>query len=265
MGSTEENIMNDTIQVFYDELAENYHLIFENWDNSVKRHSKIFDGLIQKQKSFSGEKISLLDCSCGIGTQAIGLALMGYDVCATDISPKEIERAKREALRMNAHLSFGVADFRNLKEQVEGTFDVAITCDNSLPHLLTEEDIKLAFDNIWSKLKDNGLFLASIRNYDKIISDKPHATTPYVYDNEDGRRIIFQVWDWEDERLYKLSQFIEREHLNKWETVNNTAYYRAITRDEITRLLEEAGFSDVIWLMPEETGYHQPIVIANKK
>ena len=257
--------MSDLIQGFYDHLTENYHLIFEDWNNSVKWHSRIIDSMIQKQKSSPRAALSLLDCSCGIGTQAIGLALLGYNVHATDLSPNEIERAKREAQRLEANLTFGVADFRKLEEQVNGTFDVVISCDNSLPHLLSEEDVRLALQNIYAKLDDNGLFLASIRDYDKFIVDKPHATTPYVYDDESGRRIVFQVWDWEDDRLYKLSQFIVIEDKVNWKTVHNITFYRAITRDELTFLLKETGFSSVSWFMPEETDYHQPIVIAHKR
>ena len=64
----------------------------------------------------------MLDCSCGIGTQAIGLALRGHDVLATDLSPGAVERAAREAAAMGTHLAIGVADFTRLAEQVEGTF-----------------------------------------------------------------------------------------------------------------------------------------------
>ncbi|HSD81583.1 MAG TPA: methyltransferase domain-containing protein [Solirubrobacteraceae bacterium] len=39
----------------------------------------------------------MLDASCGIGTQAIGLARAGFTVTATDISPVSVERCAREA------------------------------------------------------------------------------------------------------------------------------------------------------------------------
>lgn len=39
----------------------------------------------------------MLDASCGIGTQAIGLARAGFTVTATDISLVSVERCAREA------------------------------------------------------------------------------------------------------------------------------------------------------------------------
>ncbi len=37
----------------------------------------------------------ILDCACGIGTQAIGLASMGYQVTASDISDGELSESKK--------------------------------------------------------------------------------------------------------------------------------------------------------------------------
>ena len=36
----------------------------------------------------------------------------------------------------------------------------------------------------------------------------------------------------------------------------------AVLRDELHDMLEEAGFSDIDWKMPAESGYYQPIVTA---
>ena len=181
---------------FYNQLAEDYHLIFEDWDTSVKRQGRVLDQIIQNQISISPNNLSVLDCSCGIGTQAIGLALLGYNVLATDFSTKAVSRAKREAKRLQANLTFGVADFRTLSDQVKGAFNIIISCDNSLPHLLDDTDLQLALRNIWSKLSDNAFFLASIRDYDQLLKEKPRATTPKVFNDETGKRIVFQICDW---------------------------------------------------------------------
>ena len=133
--------MSNSVLDFYNRLAGDYHLIFEDWDTSVKRQGKVLDRIIQSQLGISRNNLSVLDCSCGIGTQAIGLALLGYNVHATDLSPKAVSRAEREAVRLGANLTFGVADFRTLNDQIKGDFDVIISCDNSLPHLLDDRDL----------------------------------------------------------------------------------------------------------------------------
>src|SRR5262249_28346829 len=158
---------------FYDNLADNYHLIFADWKASVERQGEILDRIIRARSDVVG---SLLDCSCGIGTQAIGLAVRGYRVHATDLSPAAVERAQREAERFGVSITFGVADFRTLARQVDGVFGVVLSCDNALPHLLTDTDLELATQNIRAKLNPGGLLLASIRDYDELLTTRPRAT-----------------------------------------------------------------------------------------
>jgi hypothetical protein len=48
----------------------------------------------------------------------------------------------------------------------------------------------------------------------------------------------------------------------KCRTVHAAAVYRALRRDELTTALNEAKFNNVRWLFPAESGFHQPIVLA---
>jgi 2-polyprenyl-3-methyl-5-hydroxy-6-metoxy-1,4-benzoquinol methylase len=111
-------------------------------------------------------QISLLDCSCGIGTQAIGLAKNGYVVTATDLSPASIQGALRESESRGIKIAFGVADFRTLISDVPGEFDVVLSADNAIPHLQSDDDLILAGQNMYSKVRQDGLLVVSIRDYD---------------------------------------------------------------------------------------------------
>ena len=192
--------------------------------------------------------------------------MLGYHVHATDISPNAVYRAEREAQRLGANLTFGVADFRLLNNKVEGSFNVVISCDNSLPHLLNNDDLQLALSNILEMLDHGGFFLASIRDYDQLLKEKPRATTPAVYDDHKGKRIVFQVWNWEsDKNIYTLDHFVVRKDEDTWRTDCRSTTYRALLRDELSSILIEIGFSEITWRLPEETGYYQPIVTAIKR
>jgi 2-polyprenyl-3-methyl-5-hydroxy-6-metoxy-1,4-benzoquinol methylase len=255
--------MNNSVLDFYEQLSSNYHLIFADWQSSVLQQAEVLDKLIQnKMQQFP---LTVLDASCGIGTQAIGLAKRGYQVHATDLSPASVERARKAAEAFGVSLTFGVADLRSLETKIEGKFDVVISCDNALPHLLSNEDLQLAANNLWAKLKPNGLLIASIRDYDRVIDEKPRSTIPQVIDSPEGRRIIFQVWDWlEEGNTYKIHHFIVRQITGNWQTHQCSTQYRALLREELSLILRDAGFSDINWQMPEESGYYQPIVVARK-
>jgi ubiquinone/menaquinone biosynthesis C-methylase UbiE len=74
---------------FYDDLAAMYHLIFEDWDVSIERQGEQLSKLVHTH--WTGAS-SLLDVSCGIGTQTLALAKRGYRLTASDLSAMEQAR-----------------------------------------------------------------------------------------------------------------------------------------------------------------------------
>jgi glycine/sarcosine N-methyltransferase len=256
--------MNDPVADFYDRLAPHYPLIFADWRKSIDYQAEVLDRVIRSYITSPNSSVpQLLDCACGIGTQAIGLALRGYKVHGTDISTQAVERAKAEAVGLNAPVTFGIADFRYLDIQVPGFFDIVVCCDNALPHLLSVNDLSSAIKSMKAKLKPGGLLLASIRDYDKLVQEKPSVEMPRVFEGAEGRRIVFQVWDWEpDELVYTFSLFILTQTGGEWKTIHNQSRYRALLRGELNTALGEVGFEGIEWHMPGQTGYYQPIVTA---
>jgi SAM-dependent methyltransferase len=206
--------------------------------------------------------MQILDCACGIGTQAIGLASLGYAITASDISDGELKEAKERAFRNNVKIRFEHADFCALSETFSEQFDIVIAMDNALPHMLSESALKTAVKSIINQIATGGMFVASIRDYDALLPKKPLYSPPYIHKTDKGQRVSFQTWNWEGE-CYKLIQYIIEDEktlqLSKFECA-----YRAVRREELTNLLISNGCSRVEWKFPEETGFYQPIVIAKK-
>ena len=89
---------------FYDELAESYHLIFDDWNAAILRQRDVLARLLPVPAN--GKRV--LDCACGIGTQAIGLAMLGFSVEGSDPSNASINRARREAIARGLKAEFRV-------------------------------------------------------------------------------------------------------------------------------------------------------------
>ncbi len=246
---------------FYDGLSPEYRdNMGWDWDAAVRKEGAALNRFIAKLLG-PKDTYSLLDCSCGIGTQAIGLALQGYQVHATDLSPGSIECASEEAARLGVSMTFGVADFRELGDTISDTFDVVLSCDNSIAHCLKEEDLNAALVSMKTRLKPGGLLLLSMRDYDALIADKPRFNNEHVHDKPDGRRIVFQLWDWAvDGRCYKMNQFLIREIDGRYDFKHFHTELRALQRDEILAAVRNAGFEEVNWHLPEGSAYYQPIV-----
>jgi glycine/sarcosine N-methyltransferase len=253
--------MNEGISAFYDNMSEYYHLIFADWQTSIDRQATIFDKLLEMNGMT--KRNSILDCACGIGTQALGLAKLGYNVSGSDISKNEIERAKEEATMRSLTIDFKQADFSNLTLAFNKSFDIVMAIDNALPHLINKEDLKQALKSIYLTVNDNGIFIASIRDYDEILKTKPTCPTPYIIPTPAGKRIAFQLWEW-NEDIYDFTQYIIEDENEVLHTHKFNCSYRAITRMELTQQLETAGFREVEWLFMDNSGFYQPIVIARK-
>jgi glycine/sarcosine N-methyltransferase len=250
----------DETRRFYDDLAEDYTAIFANWDASVARQGKIIDHVIRTLMPDGARTV--LDATCGIGTQAIGLALRGYEVTATDLSPVSVERARREAARLGASVVFKVADVRDLASSVAPPFDVAMSFDNALPHLVDLADLKAALGNLCHMLRSGGLLLVSIRDYDALLVSRPSGEPPRMTGETGSRRVVAQAWDWDAlEPIYLLHQFVLREHPGgDWSARHFEARYRALRRSELASLAAAAGFGGIAWLEPDTTAFYQPIL-----
>ncbi len=250
------------VQGFYDAFAASYHLIFADWQRSVKYQGEVIDQLIQTELASHPRPVRVLDCTCGIGTQVLGLAQhANYEIHATDISPAEIERAKEEAHKAGVNIAFGVADIRTLDEQVAGEFDVVLSFDNAIPHLLIDADLEQALTAIYAKLKPQGIFMASIRDYDALLTEQPKLNAQRVMEQAEGKRVTLQYWEWVGE-IYTVNQFILQETAGTWALEHFATQYRALQRAVLSDALAKVGFTNVHWLMPEDSDYYQPIVIA---
>ncbi|HEU4415139.1 MAG TPA: class I SAM-dependent methyltransferase [Candidatus Angelobacter sp.] len=244
----------------YDELADHYHLIFENWQASIDRQAAVLGSILEQ--CGLNQNARILDCACGIGTQSLGLAKRGFRMSGCDISPRSIERARREASQRNLDIQFSVADMRDFGSGDDSRFDAVICMDNALPHLAGTDELNRAIVQIQKRLCPGGIFMASIRDYDKLLEERPAVQGPSFYSDDGGRRIIFQVWDWLDRERYNFHLYITRETQAGWETLHTTGLYRALRRSEVDALLSHVGFRAPRWLFPESSGFYQPIVVA---
>ena len=100
------------IQTFYDNMASSYDKLFLDWEATTREQAALLDGLFTAQGY--GKSARVLDCACGIGTQAIGIARLGYGVTASDISEGELKEARARAAKNNVEIHFAQADFTAL-------------------------------------------------------------------------------------------------------------------------------------------------------
>ncbi|MFJ8820963.1 class I SAM-dependent methyltransferase [Streptomyces sp. NPDC102467] len=252
-----------SVRRFYDDLAPGYHRIFQDWDASMEAQARSLDPLVGAALGAGPHRI--LDAACGIGTQAIGLAGRGHRVVGTDLSPRAAARAGTEAAARGVSLPTAAADLRALPFG-PATFDAAVCADNSLPHLLTPDDLLAALTGLRRVLRDEGLLLLTVRDYDEARRTRPTAPPPQLSTDTDGRETItLQLWHWHDggER-YDLRHLQLTGQADDWRVRERRTTYWALTKEQLTGFVLRAGFTDVTWHAPQSTGFYQPVLTARR-
>jgi SAM-dependent methyltransferase len=244
---------------FYNKLSPYYHLIYENWESSTRNQAKHIQAIIHKY--FGRSTNSILDVSCGIGTQSLGLSELGYSITASDLSANAISRAKIEAINRKLNVKFSVADMRNVWKHHQKEYDIVISCDNSIPHLLNDKDILRAFQQFYKCTKIGGGCIITVRDYDSV-NKKESQFKPYgIHKSHNGNIVLFQIWEFKGDK-YLLSMYrLEDNGKSKPRiSVLRTQYY-AVSIKTLLNLMKRAGFSSVKRL---DNVFYQPVLIGKK-
>ncbi len=243
---------------FYDALAPYYAYLYPDWEASCMRQAAELDRVIRDY--IGPEAHAILDAACGIGTQSLGLAQLGYAVTASDISPAELERARAEAARQQLQLTWRVADMRALWQVHQQHFDVVMACDNAVPHLLSNADILAAFEQFYRCTAPEGGCLVSVRDYANMTRGGTQFNPRLTHPTPEGRLVIFDVWEFDGD-MYDITMYVvddTGQPTAQTHVIRGGRYY-CVTIATLETLLEQAGFHHVQTLRDR---FFQPLIVA---
>ncbi len=240
---------------FYDEIAEYYDLIYADWEGSMIRHGSAISELLGDRRPGDTR---ILDVASGIGTQALPLAALGYDVVARDLSEGALRRLRREADARGLHLDIAHCDMAEVGGTVQGEFDAIIAMDNSIPHLLSDTDVVATLRGLRKLLAPGGVLLLSVRDYDHV-DRAVRSSHPYGVREREGHRYrLGQEWEWYDASHYRTTLVVEAENRGRWrEIVRTTTAYYALSIERVLEMMVEAGFTAERVV---ESNFFQPVL-----
>lgn len=138
----------------YNEDATHYDAFNEENSKTINRTIEKF---LRTQKART-----VLDVTCGTGSQVFWLAKAGFDVVGSDINARMLAIAKKKAKGRKLAVKFIKNDMRNIKV---GKFDAVISIFNAIGHL-TIKDFTQTIRNSADNLNDQGLLIFDIFNAD---------------------------------------------------------------------------------------------------
>jgi glycine/sarcosine N-methyltransferase len=219
---------------FYDSLANEYDELTGFAERFDKERST-FQMLVQKYDM----KI-VLDAGCGTGFHSILLAQLGLHVTATDISEQMLRQAKRNAEHVGVQVDTLQTSFQGMNESVHNKFDAVFCLGNTLPHVLTEEELIQSFKSFRETLNSGGRVFLQLLNYDRILNFRERILNV----KEVNDKIFVRFYDYERESIVFNILTIQKSGGQMGHSLNSVRLFPWRSAGLI-RTLKNAGFRNV--------------------
>ncbi len=181
---------------------------------------------------------TVAELACGTGSLARELALRGYSVIATDLSPDMLSVAAEKCEGLDVLLLCQDMAKLNLARPV----DAVVCCLDSVNYVTRPAQLRRAFERVFRALAPGGLFLFD-------------AKTPLALEGADGQVYLDETEDvfcvWRGEYFprrrtcgYGIDLFA-RQPDGSWLRGGEYHEEYAYTLEELRGFLDEAGFQDI--------------------
>lgn len=156
---------------FYDRLSSDYDQM-TNAQKRMSREQPFFQHLLSRYHF-----ITALDIGCGTGQSMRILAELGITVSGMDPSEEMLSVARQNLKDFESRTHLLQGDFLSLPDRLSDPVDAVFCLGNTLPHLLSQEDMLAGLANIRNITKSGGIFVLQLLNYHKILSEKKRIVT----------------------------------------------------------------------------------------
>ena len=199
----------------------------------------------------------VLDCACGTGTLAVGLALRGHDVVATDASAAMVARAQRLAAANGVALDASVCPWEGLAQRGwQDAFDVVFCVGNSLPHAVGRDGRRAALHAMAGCLGPGGRLVVTSRAWEEVRAAGSRLQVAERLVERGGRSgLPIYAWTippgWEEPHLFEVAVVFAardgavRTHRERFE-------FWPFTEDELREDLRDAGLEPEAAAVPAD-------------
>ena len=225
---------------FYDALAPLFD-VMTDWNARLATEGPFLREIL----AGAGAR-TVLDAACGSGGHALALADWGYHAAGADASPAMIEMARAKADAAGLNVPFVVAPLAALSALMPGPFDAVLCLGNSLPHLLTEDDLIAGVRAMAAVLRPGGLLILHNLNYDRRWQVRPRwfAAQGGMLDGQEV--LVWRFADYHDETQqidFNIALF--RKEGATWKMEVHTTPHRPLFQAGLLAALTTAGFRSV--------------------
>jgi|SRR5581483_11236532 len=200
----------------------------------------------------------VLDCAAGTGQLAVGLALQGRDVVASDASPEMVQRTAELAAEHGVAVEAITCEWAQLEPgRFGGPFDAVFCVGNSLTHAGPSAARRAALGRMASMVRDGGLLVLTSRNWELTRARASGLEIADELVERRGRRgLVIYHWTiadgWDDEHFLDVAVAVLAEG-GKVTTAAERLSFWPFTHGELDDDLRRTG------LTPESSTYRDDV------
>jgi len=224
----------------YDDFSADYDR-FVDWPVRLAAELPFIEEQLQMV-----EARRVLDAACGTGMHVIALAERGYEVVGADASVGMVERGRVNAAAMGSNVRYHVAGFGELNARAGSGYDAVLCLGNSLPHLLTVEDLTAALSDFAACLRPGGLLLIQNRNFDAVLAHRERWMGPQAHGEGETEWLFLRFYDYEpDGRLTFNLITLRREGIGAWNQRVTATRLWPLRKEELIVAVARAGLAGI--------------------
>lgn len=216
----------------YQSFAQVYDTFMDNID--YDGWSAYLIGLLREYGICDG---LVLELGCGTGSMTERLAMAGYDMIGSDLSPDMLEIAMEKKNASGLNILYLLQDMREF--ELYGTVKAIVSVCDSMNYILEEEDLLQVFRLVNNYLDPGGMFIFDL-NTTKKYRDMGETT---IAENREEASFIWENYFDEEEKIneYDLTLFIRDEEDGRFDRFEEFHEQRAYSLTEIGELIRESG------------------------
>ena len=216
----------------YQSFAQVYDTFMDNID--YDGWSAYLIGLLREYGICDG---LVLELGCGTGSMTERLAMAGYDMIGSDLSPDMLEIAMEKKDASGLNILYLLQDMREF--ELYGTVRAIVSVCDSMNYILEEEDLLQVFRLVNNYLDPGGMFIFDL-NTTKKYRDMGETT---IAENREEASFIWENYFDEEEKIneYDLTLFIRDEEDGRFDRFEEFHEQRAYSLTEIGELIRESG------------------------
>ena len=230
----------------YNTFSEDYDR-FVNWQGRLAYEMPFIEEQINHLRQNLHRPLHILDTACGTGMHAIALAKAGHLVSAADLFPQMVEKSKQNASAEGVDVNFQVAGLGEMENAFgREQFDLLLCMGNSLPHILSEQELISSLEDFASVLRLGGMVLIQNRNFDAVMQERARWMEPQVYRSGEDEWIFQRFYDFLSNGLIRFNIVtLYRREETEWQSTVASTMLRPQLSDDLIPLLSQAGFNNI--------------------